>query len=103
MSAETETAEETAAELEDPIVAITPDALERISEVRAGEDDPATLVLRIAINGINGVEYSYDLSFEDAADAEEDDVIYQVDDLPVVIPTDSVEKLRGATLDVPSH
>lgn len=103
MSPETETAEPAAAELEDPIVAITPDALERIAEVRAGEDDPDTLVLRIAINGINGVEYSYDLSFEDSADAEEDDVVYHVSDLPVVIPADSVEKLQGATLDVPSH
>src|SRR5262249_27042680 len=82
---------------------ITEEALERVSEVRAGEDDPDTLVLRIAINGVNGVEYSYDLSFEDQADAQDDDVRYKVGDLPVIIPADSVDNLRGATLDVPSH
>lgn len=105
MSAETDTETTTTTTVDDDevIVAITDDALERIADVRAGEDDPDTLVLRMAINGINGVEYAYDLSFEDRADAQEDDVQYKVGDLPVVIPADSVENLRGATLDVPSH
>src|SRR5262249_32758959 len=80
----------------------TPDALERISDVRAGEDDADSLVLRIAVTGVNGVEYAYDLSFEERADTADDDVTYHVGDLPVVIPADSVEKLRGATLDLPT-
>jgi len=88
---------------DDVIVAITDDALARIAEVRSSEDDPDSLVLRMAINGVNGVEYAYDLSFEDRADAQPADVIYTVGDLAVVVPSDSVDKLRGATLDVPSH
>lgn len=102
MSTDTETPADPAA-LDDPVVAITDEALERIAEVRAGEDDPDTLVLRIAINGVNGVEYAYDLSFEDGADAQDGDLQYSIGDLPVVVPADSADNLRGATLDVPSY
>lgn len=87
----------------DPIVIVTEKALARIAEVRAGEDDPESLVLRIAISGASGPEYSYDLSFEDSSDRREGDVQYEAGDLPVVVPVDSVDKLRGATLDIPSH
>jgi Fe/S biogenesis protein NfuA len=96
--AETDTAETD----QDVIVEVTPDALERIADVRAGEDDADSLVLRIAVTGVNGVEYAYDLSFEDRADCVDGDITYHVGDLPVVIPADSVDKLRGATLDLPT-
>jgi Fe/S biogenesis protein NfuA len=104
---DTETTVETTSDTDagghdDVIVTVTPAALERIGEVRAGEDDADSLVLRIAVTGINGVEYAYDLSFEDKTDAVDGDVTYLVEDLPVVIPGDSVDKLRGATLDLPA-
>jgi Fe/S biogenesis protein NfuA len=85
------------------ILDVTPRALERILEIRSGEDDPASLGLRIEVTGVHGVEYAYDLSFEALAEADEDDVIYQVSDLTVVIPAASVEPLQGSTLDVPSN
>ena len=104
MSAETdtETTAATTVEDDDVIVAITDDALERIAEVRAGEDDPDALVLRMAINGINGVEYAYDLSFDPIADADEADAQYAQGGLPVIVPAGSIEQLTGATLDIPA-
>jgi Fe/S biogenesis protein NfuA len=102
MASGTDTDMDTDIKLDETVVTVTPDALERIAEVRAGEDDGDALILRIAVTGINGVEYAYDLSFEDRADTVEGDATYLVGDLPVVIPADSVAKLRGATLDLPS-
>lgn len=85
------------------IVDVAPQALERILEIRSGEDDPASLGLRIEVTGVHGVEYAYDLSFESLDEAAADDVTYLVGDLTLVIPADSVEPLRGSTLDVPSN
>jgi Fe/S biogenesis protein NfuA len=87
----------------EPVVTVTDEAQALIAEIRAGEDDPEALVLRIAISGINGMEFAYDLSFEDRGDGAVDDLHSQVGDLTVVIPADSVDNLRGATLDLPSN
>ncbi len=55
------------------------------------------------ITGVSGPEFSYDLSFESITDAEEDELVYQVGELTVMVPADSVENLTGATLDLPSN
>ncbi len=89
--------------VDDPVVIITEAALDTIAGIRAGEDDPDALVLRIAVNGVNGVEYAYDLSFEPRGEVGEGHVGYVVGDLTVVIPEDSVDALRLATLDLPSN
>jgi Fe/S biogenesis protein NfuA len=99
--ADTDIAEPTETDSDGPVT-VTPSALERITEVRAGEDDGDSLVLRIAVTGVNGVEYAYDLSFEDATDTVDGDVTYHVGDLPIVVPADSIDKLQGATLDLPT-
>lgn len=85
------------------VVGVTDRALERIVEIRAGEDDAGTLALRIEVTGVHGVEYAYDLSFESLAEAEADDHRYTVGELTLLIPANSVEPLRGATLDLPSN
>lgn len=86
------------------VLTITDPAREKILELRAQEDDPADLGLRIAITGVSGVEYTYDLSFDPLADAEPDagDLVEQQGELPVIIPAESIDALRGATLDLPS-
>lgn len=89
--------------VEHPVVIVTEAALDTISGIREAEDDPAGLVLRIAVNGINGIEYTYDLSFEPRTELEGELVVYDVGDLTVAIPEDSVEPLQGATLDLPSN
>lgn len=85
------------------VVEVSPRALERILEIRGGEDDPTSLALRIEVTGVHGVEYAYDLSFEALADAEADDHAYEVGGLALLIPANSVEPLRGATLDLPTN
>ena len=93
-----------AAELDgdDRIVDVTDAALKQVLEIRSEEDDPESLRLRIEVTGSRGVDYVYDLAFETAEDAKEGDVAFTVGELTVVIPEDSVEKLDGSVLDLPS-
>ena len=77
-------------------------ALNQVLSILAAEDQAADLGLRIAVTGINGVEYAYDLSLEEIASAEADDLVYEQGELRVIIPADSVDPLWGATLDLPS-
>ena len=86
------------------VMIVTEPAREKILELRAHEDDPDALGLRVEVTGIQGVEYTYDLTFDPVADAdlEAGDVVEQEGALPVIIPVDSLDALRGATLDLPT-
>lgn len=84
------------------VLTVTPEAVARILELREAEDDPQGLALRVEVTGTNGVEYAYDLTFDPLAEADEADAVYQQGDLPVIVPTGSIEQLTGATLDVPA-
>ncbi|MFN0091209.1 MAG: NifU family protein [Acidimicrobiales bacterium] len=87
----------------DIILRVTPEALEKVLEIRAGEDEPAAVGLRVEVVGAYGVDYTYDLSFEPLAELAADDVVSDQAGLPVIVPANSVEQLRGATLDLPSN
>lgn len=84
-----------------PVLTVTPEALERVLEIRDGEEDPGALCLRVAITGSSGTDYTYDLAFDEIADVDEEDDVSVQSGLTVVVAADSVEEMRGATLDVP--
>lgn len=83
------------------ILSVTEAAVGKILELREAEENASGLALRVAITGIRGPEYTYDLTFEPVDEAEETDNVYNQRDLPVMIPADSMDQLRGATLDMP--
>ena len=83
----------------EPVVRITDLAREKVLRVRAGQPNPERLALRIEVIGISGGEYESTASFSLLEDAGPDDVVQHHDGLAIVIPADSVEKLRGATID----
>lgn len=87
----------------DVILGATEEAAAKVLEVRAAEEDAENLALRIEIVGVSGVDFTYDLSFEAIADAASDDICYESNGLPMMVPADTVERLRGATLDLPSN
>lgn len=81
---------------------VTEAALGQVLSILSAEPNPDELALRIAVTGVNGVEYAYDLSLEERSVAEPDDLLYAQGELMVLIPVESVDALWGATLDLPS-
>lgn len=86
----------------EPIITITPEAIEQLMELRADEDDADELGLRLAIASQPGEEFRYDLSFEEFLKAAFTDEVRTHEGLKVIIPADDVELLTGATLDFTS-
>lgn len=85
----------------DVILKITPAAMATVLEIRATEEEPERLALRVEITGKKGVEFSYDLSFDGIDSLTDGYATYTVGPLAVAIPDESVDNLRGAELDLP--
>jgi Fe/S biogenesis protein NfuA len=82
------------------VLSVTPPARERVLAARADEVDAGRLGLFLEVSGSAGGAYTYDMWFESAADAGPSDAVERLGDLVVVVPAASVDKVRGATLDV---
>ena len=83
-----------------PVLRVTPDAAELVIEARAAEADPDRLALYVEVNGESGGAYTYDMWFESKADASPRDARIDVGPLTVIVAAQSIDLLRGATLDV---
>lgn len=88
---------------EEIVLDISDEALFKVLDVRAAEEEGDSLALRVEVTGVEGVDYSYDLAFEPIASATDTDVVYRVGEMTVIVPETSTDKLRGATLDLPSN
>jgi len=82
------------------VLNITEIARQKVLRVRANENEPETLALWLEIAGVANGKYKYDMYFQPLDYAGPTDVVQRHDDLSVVIPAFSVDKVRGATLDV---
>lgn len=86
--------------MSEPLLSITDKARKRVLEIRAGEPEGDALALWVEVVGVAGSEWAYDLYFDLPSEATADDVVQHGDDLTVVIPWDTVERVQGATLDM---
>lgn len=84
----------------EPLLTVSDRAREKVLEVRAAEPEPDGLALWLDVNGVSGTTYTYDMYFQRADEAGPDDGVVSHDDLTVVVPSASVDKIRGATLDL---
>ena len=82
------------------VLNITEIARQKVLRVRANENEPEKLALWLEIAGVANGKYKYDMYFQPMDYAGPTDVVQRHDDLSVVIPAFSVDKVRGATLDV---
>ena len=82
------------------VLTIAPDALDMIVQLRDQEPGEEEYGLSIAVAGVTGMQFSYDLSFVPVADAKESDLVERHGDLAIIIPRDDVEKLDGAALEL---
>lgn len=83
----------------EPIIVVTPEALDHLRELRDAEVDGDKLGLRLAIASDPGEEFRYDLSFEEFLTAAFTDEVRTHEGVKVIIPGADVELLTGATLD----
>src|SRR2546421_10785298 len=82
------------------VLNVTEVARQKVLRVRANENEPEKLALWLEIAGVADGKYKYDMYFQPADYAGPSDIVQRHDDLSVVIPAFSVDKVRGATLDV---
>jgi Fe/S biogenesis protein NfuA len=82
------------------VVAVTERALAKALAVRDEEPDGDKLALFLEVTEPNAFEYGYDLYFDDDGAIREGDVVQEENGLRLVIPATSVDKVRGATLDL---
>ncbi|MBV8950995.1 MAG: NifU family protein [Actinobacteria bacterium] len=82
------------------LLTISDTAREKILEVRAAEPEPDGLALWLEVSGTSGTTYTYDMYFQRADEAGPDDGVVIHDDLTVVVPASSIDKVRGARLEL---
>jgi len=78
---------------------VTDAAVEKAVMVRARETDPERYALWVEVTGVQGGEFAYDLSLQPLDEAPADAHVTDLGRIALVIPADSIELLRGATLD----
>jgi Fe/S biogenesis protein NfuA len=81
-----------------PVLTITDGAREKVLYLRSRDREPERLALRLAVSGVARGEYTYDMTLQYLDSAQPGDLVQHHDDLAVIIPADSVDKLRGSTL-----
>ena len=82
-----------------PLLAISRTALQRALGFRTSLANPAHVGLTVRVTGSADGEYSCGLSLDPVNLAGSADLVQHEGDLPIVIAADSIEKLRGATID----
>jgi Fe/S biogenesis protein NfuA len=85
---------------DDPILTIGERALAKVLEIRDQEPDGSELALGIKIAGVDGTEFRYEMAMVRTEDIEPGAVTEQHGELTTFYPADSVDNLRGATLDL---
>src|ERR1700735_5404734 len=82
-----------------PVATLTPEAHKIVQDAIAQEPEPASLALWLEVRGVQEGTFIYDLYFQAVSDAGEGDAHHAQDDLQIIIPSDSIDRLRGARLE----
>jgi Fe/S biogenesis protein NfuA len=85
------------------ILKLTDEARNVVLDALANEAQGDDLALWVEVTGTRGAGYSYDLFFSDRADAPSDAAIGSDGGVTIVIPLQSVERLRGSRLEFASE
>ncbi len=82
------------------VLSIAPDAIEMITTLAEQEPGEDEYGLYVEVTGIQGPQFTYDLSFMPVADATDAQIVERHDSLAVIIRAADVEKLDGASLSL---
>ncbi len=78
---------------------ITPAAQGVVRDAMADEPDSDRLALWVEVTGASNGAYTYDIYFQAATDAGPDDSRSDADGITVIVPEESLDRVRGARLD----
>jgi Fe/S biogenesis protein NfuA len=81
------------------VVTLTPEAHTAVRDAMAEEPEPSSLALWLEVRGVQNGAFLYDLFFQAISDAGEGDSRHTQDGLEIIIPSGSIERLRGARLE----
>jgi Fe/S biogenesis protein NfuA len=82
-----------------PLIELTERALTKVQGFRAGVEDAGDQAMWVEVTGVHRGEFTYDLSLKPLAAAADGDAVEHVGELPVVVPAEDAESLRGARVD----
>lgn len=85
--------------MSEAVITVTERALKQALQVRSEEPDAEKLALFLEAQE-SGMEWAYDLYFDDRDNVRDGDAIVDQDGLTVVVPADSIDKVKGSTLDL---
>src|SRR5487761_2282731 len=85
------------------ILSMTDEARNVVIDALGNEEHSDALALFIEVTGTRGAGYSYDLYFSDRSDAPEGAAIGNDGAVTVVVPANSVARLRGSRLEFASE
>jgi Fe/S biogenesis protein NfuA len=84
-----------------PVLRLTAPALAEILQLRRSEAAPDTLGLCVEISGSLDEAYTYDMYFQVISDSAPGDWVERLDEgLTLIVPAQSLDRLRGAVLDL---
>jgi Fe/S biogenesis protein NfuA len=81
-------------------IQITEAARAAVLQARAGQPEADNLALWLEVAGVEDGQWAYDMYLMHVDEASASDVVQRHDDLSIVIPADSVDKVRGALIDL---
>ena len=81
------------------LLTVTGKAREKVEGFRAGVADSETQAMWIEVTGIQGREFTYNMSLKPLAQAGPGDVVQHEGDLAIVVPERDADALRGAIVD----
>lgn len=83
----------------EPLLAITEKAREKVLGFRAGVPDGELQAMWVEVTGLQGGEWTYNITLKPLDAADDDDFVQDAGELSVVVPEHDADKLRGATID----
>jgi Fe/S biogenesis protein NfuA len=83
----------------EPLLAITEKAREKVLGFRAGVPDGELQAMWVEVTGVQGGDWTYNITLKPLGAAADDDFVQQAGELSVVVPEHDADKLRGATID----
>lgn len=84
--------------METPVITVDQKAMRKLLDIRAAQPDASDLGIVLAVTGVRGDAFAYEMALMLVEDAAPDDYVEMHGELPVIIPKQDIEHLRGSVM-----